>query len=139
MSEKQLRDMIASASDFCQQHFARRGAIAPQWHAVTASGDILSEPHPPLEKDAAVMLIRLLFEFMDVVRYVYISEAWSLMKFGWTEADRELLERDGISKHPDRIEVVQMQGEDREYGQLVAFHEIIRPRRGKPSRAAQDT
>ena len=40
--------------------------------------------------------------------------------------------RKGISQHPDRVEVVQLQGEDQECGQLMAQMRIIRPASGKP-------
>ncbi|WP_338821703.1 hypothetical protein [Bradyrhizobium septentrionale] len=40
--------------------------------------------------------------------------------------------RKGLSEHPERAEVVQLQGEDRDYGQIIAERRIIRPAKGKP-------
>jgi hypothetical protein len=39
MSEKQLRDLIDFASDFCGEQFAAKGQILPMWHAVTSFGE----------------------------------------------------------------------------------------------------
>jgi hypothetical protein len=38
----------------------------------------------------------------------------------------------GLSEHPDRVEVVQIQGEEHEYGRIIASRAIIRPRIGRP-------
>jgi hypothetical protein len=103
------------------------------WHAVTAKGDNLIQPHPVLfDKDAAMEMIRLWFNLMDVIRYVYISEAWTLERPDISEAELAKIDREGLANHPDRIEVVQIQGEDSEYGQIVAHRLIIRPRTDKP-------
>jgi hypothetical protein len=75
MSGKELRRMFNRASRFCEAHFARRGEIAPMWHAVTSEGENIIEPHPGyLAKDLAMVMIRAFFDAKDVVRYVYIGD-----------------------------------------------------------------
>ncbi len=132
MSEKELRRMFDRASQFCEAHFATRGEIAPMWHAVTSEGETIIEPHPILlGKDIAMVLIRAFFDAKDVVRYVYIGEAWTLRELIESE-EVEAIMRDGIESHPDRVEVVQLQGEDDECGQIMGQRRIIRPESGRP-------
>jgi hypothetical protein len=132
MSEKELRRMFNRASWFCEDHFAKHGEIAPMWHAVTASGDGFVELHPCcLGKDLAMAMIRALFDVKDVVRYIYIGEAWTLGRMIKQE-ELDAIMRDGIANHSDRVEVVQLQGEDNACGQIVGQRRIIRPDRGKP-------
>lgn len=133
MSESELRRMLNYASEFCEHHFTKKGEIAPMWHAITSCGETIIEQHPVhLGKDMAAAMIRMFFDLRDVVRYVYIGEAWTLERMIRPEEQEEIF-RKGISEHPDRVEVVQLQGEDREYGQIIASRKIIRPKTGKPS------
>jgi hypothetical protein len=132
MSERELRAMLAHASAFCEKHFALKGEIAPMWHAITSDGRTVIEPHPvELGKDLAAAMMRTFFDLRDVVRYVYIGEAWTLDRMIKPEEYEEIF-RKGLSEHPDRVEVVQLQGEDRDYGQIIAARKIIRPKKGKP-------
>jgi hypothetical protein len=129
MSETELRRMFDQASRFCEAHFATYGEISPMWHAVTSSDETIIEPHPIylVDKDIAMALVRAFFDARDVVRYVYIGEAWTLNTLVKRE-EVDALMRDGIADHPGRVEIVQLQGEDRECGQI----KIIRPKEGKP-------
>jgi hypothetical protein len=132
MSERELRRMLDFASDFCERQFAKKGEIPPMWHAITSAGETLIEPHPVfLGKDMAAAMIRTFFNLRDVIRYIYIGEAWTLSRMITPEEQAEIF-RKGISEHPDRVEVVQLQGEDHDYGQLIASRQIIRPEHGKP-------
>lgn len=132
MSERDLRKMLNYASGFCGKRFAEKGEIAPMWHAITSAGETIIEPHPTyLGKNMAAAMIRVFFDMRDVVRYVYVGEAWTLKRMIKPEEQEEIF-RKGLSVHPDRVEVVQIQGEDQEYGQIIASREIIRPKRGKP-------
>jgi hypothetical protein len=132
MSEKELRRMFDRASQFCEAHFAVRGEIAPMWHAVTSTGETIIEPHPTfLGKDIAMVMIRAFFDAKDVVRYVYIGEAWTLREMIKPEQVTAIM-RDGLANHPDRVEIVQLQGEDQECGQIMGQRRIIRPESGRP-------
>jgi hypothetical protein len=131
MSEKQLRDLIEFASRFCDRHFADHGVIYPLWHAVTSKGETLIERPACDDKDLSVAMIRALFDLADVVRYVFIDEAWTLSRLIQPN-EEEKIYREGLSKHPERVEIVMIQGEDRECGQLMVHRNIIRPPKGKP-------
>ena len=120
--------MFDQASRFCEAHFARHGEIMPMWHAVTSSGETIIEPHPIYLVEA---LVRAFFDARDVVRYVYIGEAWTLNTLVKRE-EVDALMRDGIADHPGRVEIVQVQGEDRECGQIMGQRKVIRPKEGKP-------
>jgi len=128
MSERHIRAMLAYASDFCAKRFAKTGEIAPMWHAVTSGGEHLYEPHPRAsDKDTAMALIRAWFEIRDVVRYVYMGEAWTVERV-LTDAEVAAMDRDGVASNPDAIEVVMFQAEDSDFGMLTAHRKIIRPR-----------
>jgi hypothetical protein len=132
MSERELRRMLDHASGFCDMAFAKKGEIAPMWHAITSTGGTIIEPHPTyLGKDMAAAMIRAVFDYADVVRYVYVGEAWTLQRMIRPEEHEEIF-RKGLAEHPDRVEVVQLQGEDHEYGQIIGQRKIIRPAGGKP-------
>jgi hypothetical protein len=132
LSERELRQMLDYASWFCERHFAQKGEIAPMWHCVTSSGEQFIEPHPAVpNKDLAVALVRAMFDVRDVVRYVYMGEAWTLSRMIQPE-EQELIFRRGLANHPDRVEIVQLQGEDQDYGQMIGQRKIIRPAKGNP-------
>jgi hypothetical protein len=59
------------------------------------------------------------------------DEAWTLGRMIKPE-EVDAIMRDGIANHPDRVEVVQLQGEDLECGQIMGQRKIIRPESGKP-------
>jgi hypothetical protein len=139
LSDKKLRDMLACASDFCEQRFERDGAIEPMWHAVTASGEsFIEHALPDFDEPEAIATIHALFDLRDVVRYVFIYEAWTLA--GLLPADEmDRVSRSGLAAHPERIEVVTLQGEDRACGQIVAHRRIIRPAGRQPYLGALET
>ena len=138
MSEQQLRQMLEIASVHCERVFAREGEVVPMWHAVNASGDHLIEPHPTMfEKPLAAALMRALFEVLDVVRYVYVGEGWTVDARGSdsdpkVKAALEAAHRGEIAQHPDRVEVVILMGEDRDAGLVSAQRRIVRPENRKP-------
>ena len=132
MSERDLRRMLEQASEFCERQFAKKHEIAPMWHAVTSAGEMIFEPHPTsLSKDMGAAVIRAFFDFKDVVRYVYVGEAWTLKRMIRPE-EKEAIFHKGIADHPERVEVVQIMGEDQECGHIILTRNIIRPPRGAP-------
>ena len=132
MSEKELRTMLDYASGFAEGRFAEFGAIKPIWYAVTLSGDSIITP--PLagaqDKDESIAMIRELFESRDVVRYLFIDEAWTL-DTPVERAELGRIEREGLRNHPARVEVVMFTGEDYEAGLILAQRRIFRPQGGK--------
>ena len=131
MSERELRDLIAYASEFCDRYFADHRAVHPIWLAVTSSGEQFWEVSPLPDKDLSIAMIRALFHIRDVVRYVFVDEAWTVARM-LNHGEFERAQREGLEHFPGRIEVVMVSGEDRECGQLMAQREIIRPQKGKP-------
>lgn len=131
MSEQQLRELVAFASDFCERMFSAKGQIHPMWHAVTSSGEQFIETPMFADKDLAVAMMRALFDLKDVVRDVFIDEAWTVTRL-LTEEEYETVQRTGLANFPGRAEIVMIQGEDRDAGQLIAHRDIIRPPKGKP-------
>jgi hypothetical protein len=131
MSEKQQRDMIAAASAVCEKRFAREGALSPIWHLVTADGGNIITATPNLSKDEASIVLRALFELRQVVRYLFVDEAWTIDQ-PVDDAVLARITREGVAAQPGRIEIVMFSGEDRECGQLLARRRIIRPAKGKP-------
>ena len=53
--------------------------------------------------------------------------------------ERDRVSRRGLANHPERIEVVTLQGEDRACGQIVAHRRIIRPAGRQPYLGALET
>jgi hypothetical protein len=133
MSEKDLREMIAIASDACDVAFRKTGMVTPLWFAISASGEQFDvEPPSFLDKDTCVALVRAFFCVKDVVRYIFVDEAWTIERTINDKAELDLIYRHGVASHPDRVEVVVIQGEDRDCGQLVAHRRIMRPANRQP-------
>lgn len=134
MSKRELHALLEHASDFCRAAFARYGEVHPMWHAVRRNGEQFAEPHPQeLGKDLAAALIRAQFDLLDVIRYVYIGEAWTVDHRGADHSEVMRFAREQrLHEYPGRLEVVQIQGEDAECGQVMAQRVIHRPA-GKPA------
>lgn len=132
VSDKQLHHMLACASEFCELCFAKAGAIEPTWHAVTSKGENFVEPaRADFDTAESLSLIHVLFELRDVVRYMFIHQAWTLAHTV-PAAEMDRISRQGLAEHPDRLEVVMLQGEDRDCGQIVAQRRVIRPAHRQP-------
>jgi hypothetical protein len=133
-----LQEFITRCSEAAALMFDLRGRVSPMWHAVTREGEHLIIPSPHPDKDAAVTLMRALFELCDVVRYVMIDEAWTVEVKRRPGEDVEALNERGrqlggtLADHPDRVEIVILSGEDETAGWCTARRVIIRPQHGKP-------
>jgi hypothetical protein len=105
--------------------------VAPLWFGITATGESfdLEPPHP--DKDFSVAMIRAYFALRNVVRYIYICEAWTVQRPLSDDEVTWIATHGGVAAHPDRIEVVMISGEDRDAGLLTAQRRIIRPPRGR--------
>jgi hypothetical protein len=130
----ELREMIVIASSAVEKLFQHRGVIRPMYHCMTADRGIFVTPAPHEDKDTAVALMRALFTVKNVVRYVFIDEAWIVSQKG-DAAEFARLEawaaKHGVVNHPDRREVVIFLAEDLA-GRLSAHRLILRPEHGKP-------
>jgi hypothetical protein len=129
MSATELREMIEIASESAEEQFARRGCVPAVWSAVTAKGEYMIIEPPHRDKDTSMFLLRVLFEIKDVIRCLFIDEAWTARG---GEALRQWVEQHGdIHTYPGRIEVIAFLGEDSEGGMINAHRRIIRGA-GKP-------
>jgi len=125
-----LRDFIIKTDAKVTQIFDNAGEILPMWHSITESGEHKIVPSPPFDKDIAALLMRAYFELNDVVRYVFVNEAWQLYApAGFSDDELHEIARHGLSDHPNRIEALMYQAED-ETGMLTAQRVITRPGNG---------
>lgn len=133
MSERELVQMMEFADEQVQRIFKVTQRIHPMWHMVTSAGETKIMPTPSAQdKDTAERLVRRIFELLDVVRYVFIGEAWTaeVMDEDLPKVEAELQRAGNLENYPGRNEVVQLQGEDRDCGQLVWWRAITRPKIG---------
>lgn len=130
MSAAQLREMIEAASSWVEKHFAKTGRILPMWHAVKANGEHAVVEAPSGDKDTSVAMVRAFFELNNVVRCLFIDEAWTAQ--GGKELNEWVKQHDGnIHSYPNRVEIVAFMGEDDRDGMITAHRRIIRGQ-GKP-------
>jgi hypothetical protein len=108
-----------------------REFVKPMWHAITRDGVALVCPTMLADKDAEVAMARAVFELRDVVRYLFIDEAWMVEAIGpdvtpEQRAAVELAVITGATASPARQEVVMFSGEDQAEGAVMARRLIIR-------------
>jgi hypothetical protein len=131
MSKQQLLQLFNFVSGFADKTFARTGTVAPMWHAVSEDGEHFVTASPLADKDQSIALIRSLFELRNVVRYIFIAEAW-ITKHPLDEKAVEQVLEVGVANYQDRVEIVMIMGEDYECEQITGQRRIIRPLKGKP-------
>lgn len=122
----QLELMFKTANKFVEKHFRAAGEILPMYHAERRNGEHMILPAPPGPKDQAMILVRAFFELHDIVRYIFIDEAWIVIGRG---DDPRLDLNTKASTHPDRREIVMFSAED-ETGQYLGRRFILRPEHG---------
>ena len=131
---RELRQMLNRASRWADRQFSRAGMIKPVWHAVTARGEHIVMPAQLDDKDAQARLVRTAFALHNVVRYVFVVEAWVVAANGTERDKRELMEiavTRGLASHPRRQEIVNLTCEEEGCCVSCTRH-IHRPDRGKP-------
>jgi hypothetical protein len=122
-----LRAMLFEASEVAEVIFKRDGCIEPCWTFTTRAGNTAMLPPPPCDKDASIAIIRDVFNMLDVVGYVFMDEAWSLVSS--MAEDRRFVD---IAAHPDRVEIIILMAELEWEGMLLGQRRVIRPKRGRP-------
>jgi hypothetical protein len=135
INDSELNKLITDASLFVEQAFKHQGVIHPMWIAVDRSGNQVVVPSPVpfisnAAKDYATLVVRAMFEFTGVTRYVFVCESWILLADD-APIDVEAVQRDGIANHPGRREVINMTAESEVGGLVVAWRPIIRLTKGK--------
>ena len=135
MSERELWRLMDFADFQASRIFKATHRVHQMWHMVSADGEANIATQPPVEdKDYAERIVRKLFETLEVVRYVFIGEAWTAEIMPEDEAKvLAHLQREGdLENYPGRSEVLQLQGEDCEWGHMMWSRKIIRPKTGAP-------
>jgi hypothetical protein len=131
-----LKSMIEFASGRAERLFRQQGVIHPMYHAIKSSGQSMIIPALNPNKDASVAMTKVLFALEDIDRYVFLDEAWIVDdRRGQIGIDIEKANREGISRHPDRREIVMFMAENRRGEMMMASRFILRPERGKASLA----
>jgi hypothetical protein len=126
-----LREMIDHAAAWAEKELSRTGEIVPMWHAMTATGEHLIIPAPPCDKDTSAAIVRALFILRNVVRCVFIDEAW--IASGGKELQGHVETHGQIANWHGREEAIVFVGEDYDTGQLSAHRRLFRHMRGKPT------
>jgi hypothetical protein len=126
--------MIERASRTAEHEFAKRGFLTPAWVAIDKQGTVHAFPSSGHSKDLDVLIIRATFTALEVIRYVFVDEAWMLDRSMSDITKAELVEigKHGLRDHPERKEIVMLSGEDHDAGQLTARRDIVRPPVGRP-------
>jgi hypothetical protein len=130
-----LRRFVERASEKIEEIFNRTGEVRPMYHIVVGTEHIVV-PAPPLPKDAAVEIMKVLLEKSGAHRYVFIDEAWlatDVAPPGATIADMQKRMKTATppAERPDRKEVVMFMAEDATEGFFNAIRVITRDADGK--------
>lgn len=113
-----LQTHVELAGQLCREIFTRFEIIHPMVHAVSRDGQhhLLMVPQiggTDDEKDIVAVGMRESFKKLDIVQYVLMCESWTLwIKETSPSSDMKKLPRP--SAHPDRIEVITLQGETKD-------------------------
>lgn len=123
-----LEELLTKTVEFAKQIFDGDDQIIPTWFGETRGGEMVCISTPfdsEMSKNLSVMAVKKLFKEREVVRYIFMSEAWVASR-PTAEAARGVVP----SEDPDRKEIVMFNGEGD--GQRVhAFMPIIRPEDGE--------
>jgi hypothetical protein len=126
--QTELKNLIEISSRLCGDLFKVKNEILPMWDAFTKDGRRLLFTTDMTNKDMTASAIRKVFNEEQVIRYVFITEAWMAYIDKGDERDisKSAMERGGVAKHPDRIEVLTFMAEDYNDGMAQAHRRIIR-------------
>lgn len=111
--------------------------IAPMWHAMDDDGQHYIIPQPSPNKDISAALIRMIFEEMKIVRYLFIDEAWVVrfpkgMPQEQVKKEMRAWGNRSLKDHPYQKEFIIFYIEDAQEGNVEAEREIIREGDAKP-------
>lgn len=133
MTDK-LRELIEKISAVVEKDFNGRKVLMPIWYGETETGDVHIFGVPEAGDGAFPMaIIRLAFAERKIIRCVGAFEAWMILGAGVDSNDvMKAARAREIHKHPDRIEVMSLNGED-ESRVLGCYRRIIRKVNGGPN------
>jgi hypothetical protein len=111
--------------------FDKHGEAEAMFYLVPAFDDQWIELALPMANKARLAeSLRYLLQQFDIVRYALVSEAWTAIRDNREEA---VAIAGRVSEQKDRIEILVIQVEDRDTGELLTReYRILRPKDGKP-------
>lgn len=127
--------LIRIAARKIEPLFNKRGEISPMYHYVNGEGAHVVFVPPPwcTTKNQAVAFAKTIFAAEHAVAYVFISEAWVLMRPQAGESIDAVLDRHGgsLENVPGRVEQVMLMAEDAD-GMTYGIMPIHRPEGRRP-------
>jgi hypothetical protein len=133
---KTLEDFLRHGADSASSAFLAQGHLEPMWICETGGGDmiIVGGDMPSRlgnDRNKLAAVLKAAFKAHGVVRYVFMTEAWSLEKDGKSKDDLPASIKAGasIESHPDRREVISLTAESRDK-HLLGMMYILRPEHG---------
>lgn len=131
-----LNQLFEHGQEMAIKVFNGQGEILPTWILVTADGELVPLIIPSWameDKDKVVEVLAKVFRDGRIIRYVSLLEAWCVIGKS-KEQMKDVLDNIDITpirEHPERIEVVHIQAEDKHH-MLSGQFRIIRPANNKP-------
>lgn len=126
MADTALMSLLQHAEEFVHDQFGAEGHFTPMWFAETKSGDrlgILTPFESGTSKDVISQVIKQMFRDKQVVRFIFATEAWSLDPMPTRMED---IPTGSIANHPDKVEVLMLNGEDVNGETITALFKIKR-------------
>lgn len=122
-----LKNLMEQISASTERIFAQEQVATPVWIIIDGRETLHVVPAPPFDKDISVRLMKMMMIHIQAIRVVFVDEAWTLhTTHKINEEEIQRIKDEGLSDHPDRIEVVVLMGEDEKEGSMMAHRRIIR-------------
>jgi hypothetical protein len=129
--QDQTKALMEMALKTASKHFNGVDPVLPVFLVEGKDGTVLPIGTPfntDHEKMMVAMFVRAKCAELEAQRYVFVCEAWTLLKP--PEIPDSVKLGGSIASHPDRVEVITVTGHDYE-GFALAYRRILRPERGK--------
>lgn len=129
---KTLEDLLKHGAEFAADCFKKAGGLEPMWICQTMAGELIivggeMPDHMGSGRDKLALVLKKVFHEHNVVRYVFMTEAWS---YEGTEMPASIKAGASIESHPDRRELISLAGEDKSGKHLIGAMYILRPEQG---------
>lgn len=135
MSERpSLREFLMYSAGFAANWFNQHGGLYAQFALAHADGDVTIMPgdfcdtdqDQGLSKDLTALALRAIISQRRVDRVVWMAEAWIVLPTDGA------MPTGPLRHHPDRIEAVYLNAQERNGETIEAYYAITRPVGGAP-------
>ena len=131
-----LDEIFNNGKQFAKFAFEEQGEVLPMWICDDADGKhfpVMMPLEAMADKPALAEALKRFFKEKNVVRYVSILEAWTVVSKNEKEMKEVTRNLDikPIRQHPDRKEIIFILAEDK-YHSRTGIYYILRPKVGKP-------